>query len=215
MTKPVDHLMRPAPTLPPKSTRLERALVLTNAALDDLPVNLRDLWNPDTCPPAFLPHLAWAWSVDRWDHHWPEAMKRSVIKASFYIHRHKGTVAAVRRVIESFGYRFGIVEWWNMTPPGIPGTFALDVAVLDKGITDTLFVEMERLVDDAKPCSRHLTGLRLHLQVDTVERIGVTAYLGDVMTVYPYSPDPISVDVHAADGIRVHVADTLTVQPLH
>ncbi|WP_218789976.1 phage tail protein I, partial [Klebsiella pneumoniae] len=27
----------------------------------------RDLWNPWKCPVKFLPYLAWAFSVDRWE----------------------------------------------------------------------------------------------------------------------------------------------------
>ncbi len=61
-------------------------------------IPLRTLYNPDTCPVHLLPHLAWAWSVDRWDPEWPESVKRAAIKASFYIHKHKGTIGALRRV---------------------------------------------------------------------------------------------------------------------
>ncbi len=74
---------------------------------------LRDLWNPATCPVSFLPYLAWAFSVDRWDEGWTESVKRQVVKDAFYIHQHKGTTSAVRRVVEPFGFLIRIIEWWQ------------------------------------------------------------------------------------------------------
>jgi hypothetical protein len=58
--------------LPINSTPLER--VLADVQVADLPVPLRELMDPQRCPVALLPYLAWAWSVDRWDPAWSEAM---------------------------------------------------------------------------------------------------------------------------------------------
>ena len=46
--------------LPPNATALERALADAGARLSDVPVVVRELWNPDACPAAHLPWLAWA-----------------------------------------------------------------------------------------------------------------------------------------------------------
>ncbi|WP_336484991.1 phage tail protein I [Escherichia coli] len=99
--------------LPPGSTPLERQLAQTCSGISDLQVPLRDLWNPATCPVSFLPYLAWAFSVDRWDEGWTESVKRQVVKDAFYIHQHKGTTSAVRRVVEPFGFLIRIIEWWQ------------------------------------------------------------------------------------------------------
>ncbi|KNU51259.1 phage tail protein, partial [Salmonella enterica subsp. enterica serovar Muenster] len=85
--------------LPPGSSPLERRLAQTCSGISDLQVPLRDLWNPATCPVRFLPYLAWAFSVDSWDENWPEETKRDVIRSAYFIHCHKGTIGAVRRVI--------------------------------------------------------------------------------------------------------------------
>ena len=113
--------------LPLNSTPLERAVEA--ASNEDLKVTLRTLYNPDTCPANLLYQLAWAWSVDRWDDTWPEAIKRSVIRSSFYVHAHKGTIGALRRVVEPFGYLIEVIEWFKATPPAVPGTFALKIGV--------------------------------------------------------------------------------------
>lgn len=90
--------------LPTGSSPLEVAAAKACAEIEKTPVSIRELWNPDTCPANLLPWLAWAFSVDRWDEKWPEATKRAVIRDAYFIHCHKGTIGAIRRVVEPLGY---------------------------------------------------------------------------------------------------------------
>ncbi|PRB46443.1 phage tail protein I [Pseudomonas sp. MYb2] len=195
--------------LPSNSTPLERAIEA--AFYERTIVPLRTLYDPDTCPAQLLPHLAWAWSVDRWDYRWSEATKRAAIKASFYIHKHKGTIGALRRVVEPLGYLIEIVEWFNTVPEGVPGTFALKVGVLDTGITEEMYQELERLIDDAKPVTRHLTGLAISLETQGDLNIAVSLYEGDEIDVYP--PVMRDIEVTCSFGVvgREHTIDTLDV----
>ncbi|MCD9569452.1 phage tail protein I [Pseudomonas protegens] len=169
--------------LPINSTVLERGLEAVNTK--DTAGILRTLYNPDTCPAHLLSQLAWAWSVDRWDPNWSEPVKRSAIKASFFIHARKGTIGALRRVVEPLGYLIEIIEWFNTVPQGVPGTFALKVGVLETGITEEMYRELERLIDDAKPVTRHLTGLAISLETKGALNLGVALSLGDEIDVYP------------------------------
>ncbi|MGC5702333.1 phage tail protein I [Pseudomonas sp. NFXW11] len=169
--------------LPINSTPLERGLEAINTK--DTASILRTLYNPDTCPAHLLSQLAWAWSVDRWDPGWSETVKRSAIKASFFIHARKGTIGALCRVVEPLGYLIEIIEWFNTVPQGVPGTFALKVGVLDTGITEEMYQELERLIDDAKPVTRQLTGLAISLETQGALNIGVAVYGGDEIDVYP------------------------------
>lgn len=197
--------------LPINSTQLERAMEATFFEKTIAP--LRDLYNADTCPVHLLPHLAWAWSVDRWDYRWTEATKRAAIKASYYIHAHKGTIGALRRVVEPLGYLIEIIEWFKMVPEGTPGTFALKVGVLDTGITEEMYQELERLIDDAKPVSRHLTGLAISLETTGSIKVFASTYDGDEIDVYP----PVLRDIEATGFIggagREHSIDELNVYP--
>ena len=195
--------------LPINSTQLERAMEAT--FFEKTIVPLRDLYNADTCPVHLLPHLAWAWSVDRWDYRWTEATKRAAIKASYYIHAHKGTIGALRRVVEPLGYLIEIIEWFNTVPPGVPGTFALKVGVLDTGITEEMYQELERLIDDAKPVTRHLTGLAISLETKSALNIGVALYEGDEIDVYPPVMRDIEVTGYAGATGHEHTIDTLDV----
>ncbi|UXD24674.1 Phage tail fibers [Yersinia enterocolitica] len=170
--------------LPVGSTPLEIAAAQACARMADIEVPLSKLWNADTCPLALLPYLAWAWSVDRWDEKWPEATKRSVVKAAYIVHKRKGTIGAIRRVVEPLGYLIKVIEWWKTNEA--PGTFRLDVGVLETGITEEMYQELERLIDDAKPCSRHLIGLSINLDVNGTIPISAASYDSDEMTIYPY-----------------------------
>ncbi|WP_449441295.1 phage tail protein I [Pseudomonas migulae] len=195
--------------LPSNSTPLERAL--EEAFYERTIIPLRTLYNPQTCPVHLLPHLAWAWSVDRWDHRWPEAAKRRAIAASYYIHAHKGTIGALRRVVEPLGYLIEIVEWFNTVPKGVPGTFALKVGVLDTGITEEMYQELERLIDDAKPVSRPMTGLAISLETQGDLNIAVALFEGDEIDVYPPVMRDIEVTGRFAVVGREHSIDTLDV----
>ncbi|MCP5136600.1 MAG: phage tail protein I [Gammaproteobacteria bacterium] len=93
-----------ADLLPPNATELERALAETTARISDLPVDIRDLWSAERCPIAFLPLLAWQMSVDEWLAEWPEEIKREVIAAALDVHRKKGTIGSIRRVLIAAGY---------------------------------------------------------------------------------------------------------------
>lgn len=101
------------PSLLPFSQRFHALRGAGATRLSALPVSLNQLWDPDTCPVALLPYLAWALSVDRWDRDWTEETKRQVIRDAWAIHRHKGTISAIRRVVEPFGYVINVTEWWK------------------------------------------------------------------------------------------------------
>ncbi len=191
--------------LPSGSSSLEVAAAEACAKIETLPVPLRRLWSVQDCPAELLPYLAWAWSVDRWDSGWSESTKRAVVAASEYVHRHKGTIGSIRRVVEPLGYLIRIIEWWKTGD--VPGTFRLDVGVLDTGITEEMYNELERLIADARPCSRHLIGLSINL--DSTGGLPTTAacYSGDELTVYPYTPEIITAGGSGYTGAAVHLID--------
>lgn len=88
--------------LPPNATPQERAIEASIAR--PVPVPIRDLWDPETCPAHLLPWLAWAFSVDEWRADWDEASKRRMIRDAVAIQRRKGTVWAMKRVLANAGY---------------------------------------------------------------------------------------------------------------
>ncbi|MDO3563359.1 phage tail protein I [Ralstonia pseudosolanacearum] len=203
--------MSSATLLPPNATPLERRAAQAGGRIERVPVPLRDLWNPATCPAELLPFLAWSFSVDRWNPAWPLATKRAVTAAAYFVHRKKGTIGALRRAVEPLGYLIRVIEWWQTNPPGPRGSFRLDVGVLQTGIDEAMYAELERLIDDAKPCSRPMLGLQISLDVRGTQATSAAACLGDVLTVYPYEPPDIVVSGTAAVSAASHAIDTLTV----
>lgn len=161
--------------LPPNATDSELAMEASTARLAALPVGLRSLWNPATCPAALLPWLAWGLSVDTWSPDWPEATKRARIARAIEIQRRKGTLAGIAAAVAVFGGAVSIREWWQTTPRGLPHTF--DV-VLQLGLVDgappsgALIDDVITEISRAKPARSHFT---FALGIDGMARIGVIA----------------------------------------
>lgn len=184
--------------LPPSASNFMRCAEAVGTRITDIPVDLNTLWSPDTCPVHLLPYLAWAFSVDRWDRNWPEETKRQVIREAWLIHRHKGTISALRRAIEPLGYLVRVSEWWEFD--GEPGTFHLVVSTSEQSITDEMYQELERLIADAKPVSRHLTKLLITLGTTGNVFVSAGCYHGDVLTVYPLQENVVINDADSSHG---------------
>ncbi|EOD7387541.1 TPA: phage tail protein I, partial [Klebsiella pneumoniae] len=165
------------------SSVLEQRAAEACAVISDLSVPLRDLWNPWKCPVKFLPYLAWAFSVDGWDESWNEQEKRTAVSESFWLHQRKGTIAAIRHVVEKMGYSMSIEEWWNIADPA--GTFRLEVDVNDIGITSRILDELTRLINVTKPVSRHLAQLNISAKVRGDIHVGSMLCSGDIISIYP------------------------------
>ncbi|QNM96392.1 phage tail protein I [Chitinimonas koreensis] len=156
--------------LPPNATALERALAdVLPAAVDPSP--LATLHDPWRAPAAFLPALAWQCSVEGWDIASSEAQRRAMIDASFRVHRHKGTPYAIEQALAVLNVRADLVEWWQTTPTGQPGTATLTawvnsvVAGESAVITPTLYGRLADYLGAVKRHSIHLT-IRLGARLD-------------------------------------------------
>lgn len=170
--------------LPTGSTLLEkRAAECLKQAVEN-PLLIADLINPERCPENLLPYLAWSLSVDKWDENWSEEVKRIAIKNSFLIHKQKGTLTALRRVVEPIGYIVELKEWWQETPQGTAGTFKLTVEVSETGLNAQTNEELSRLIDDVKPVSRHYS-LAISITPTGEMYCFGTAQMGEIISVYP------------------------------
>ncbi|WP_167374138.1 phage tail protein I [Bathymodiolus platifrons methanotrophic gill symbiont] len=146
--------------LPPNAIAQERILEEVVGQGTDLPIPIRDLWKPESCPAELLPWLAWALSVDEWDSDWPDLIKRSVIEQSVAIHRKKGTVHSVRRALEILGVQVELREWFEQK--GEPHTFSLTAwagenyrADGEPLLTPHYYAALQRSVNAVKPVRSH------------------------------------------------------------
>lgn len=177
------------PLVPTGSTQLEKLAALALREAVNNPIIIADLINPDRCPERLLPYLAWAFSVDKWDENWTDTVKRIAIKQSFFIHKHKGTLAAVKRVIEPIGYLVELKEWWQETPNAQAGTFRLTVEVPETGLNESTYQELVRLIEDVKPVSRHISQLSIAISPTGNFTAFIGQNAGEVISVYPL-PSP-------------------------
>lgn len=154
--------------LPPNRSQLEARVAASHPLA--LPVPLRTLWNPSTCPAELLPFLAWAFSVDVWEADWPEATKRAVIAESFAVHRIKGTRLAVEKALAAMGITVTLTEWFEQQPTTQPGTFRARLHLNDnRDVADQLsgafYQQIHHAIQSAK-------NLRSHYDFDLSAQFG-------------------------------------------
>lgn len=132
----------------------------------DVPVPLKDLWDPESCPAGLLPWLAWAFSVDEWDPNWNEDQQRSAVKASYSVHRYKGTIGSVKDALNALGLGVQVQEWFNQIPAGAPYTFKLLLEVNQYGVSLAQLNKVLAVVENAKNLRSHMTSLDLTVATD-------------------------------------------------
>lgn len=157
--------------LPPNATGFERAFEdVTAGALDAVPVPIRDLWNPATCPLAILPFLAWGVSIDFWDSRWSEAEKRAAVASAIEDQRRKGTPASLRTVLDRFDPLIILTEWFADRENLEPYTFRLELPLAaDSAVTydEDLVAALLRDIAAVKPLRAHMLAVhRLVAQAD-------------------------------------------------
>ncbi len=140
--------------LPTGSKKLEHLLAGASAKLEPIPVPFESIWNIDTAPDELLAALAYAFSVDEYNDLWSGETKREVIRQSLSVHQKKGTLGAVKRALSAMNYDAEIIEWWQKTPQGRPGTFSVAISPKNGMITDSL-LQLRAAIDAAKRLSAH------------------------------------------------------------
>src|SRR5690554_780841 len=169
--------------LPPNSTQLEKAVEQATKGIGEIPVPIRTLWNANDCPEAFLPWLAWAYSVDQWDDNWTIQQKRNTVDVAIRVHQKKGTPAAMKTAIAALGYQLELVEWFQETGRA-PGTFGIDITLKDgQGLnaTPTLIDTINR----TKNVRSHLWGIRYKTHIRGQQYIGAAQALGLAIHLLP------------------------------
>jgi phage tail P2-like protein len=74
-------------------------------------------------PEAVIDLLAWQWHVDFYRPELPLSVKRRLVKGSVAWHRKKGTLWAVKKVLEDLGFKATVAEWFDLDSE--PHTFSV------------------------------------------------------------------------------------------
>lgn len=144
--------------LPNNATPQEVALDLATARIGNVDVPIRTLWDPEHCPADILPWLAWAFSVDKWDATWTEAQKRAIVAAAIFVHRRKGTPAAVKEVVSAIFGGGDVIEAWQDVDLSAHEFKIVTTGTLQ---SEAQFLELIDLVDGAKPVRSHLVAVQI------------------------------------------------------
>lgn len=171
--------------LPINSTQLEKDIEAVIAArFNALLLQIKNLWNPDTCPVSLLPWLAWALSVEEWDPDWPEFTKREVVKNAVKLHFHKGTPWAVEQAIIAAGSpNARVVEWWEYS--GLPYHFKIEVDALGDSVPNETVTRMQRAIDQYKNVRSVQDALDFNLSVQSSVYFAAGYQSSETITVYP------------------------------
>lgn len=169
--------------LPNNASAQERAMEAATARVSDVPVLVRESWNPTACPVALLPWLASAFSVDTWQSEWTEAQKRQTIRDSVFVHRHKGTIGAVKRALAALGFGVQMQEWFNQTPAGTPFTYRLLLEVDQVGISQADMVQIQDVVASTKNLRSHLDTVVPIVKTRDTVTVGAVASSGNEITI--------------------------------
>lgn len=140
--------------LPHNATLLERSLERAGELGVD-PEIIRGVADSARCPPNFLPWLGWALKVDGWEAAYTDDQRRELIREAIPVHKTKGTVGAIRRVLRAVRVNAEFKEW-HQIPNAAPYTFQVTAWANDNRagegsiISKELGERLRALVDAAK-----------------------------------------------------------------
>lgn len=207
--------------LPSNSTPLERALA-TACDLGIDPEIIRGVADSARCPADFLPWLAWAMSVDGWEAADTEDQQRALIRESIPIHKHKGTVGAIRRVLKAVGITADYKEW-TQTPGAVPFSFELIAwANNNRGgegtiLSPQLFQRLRALIDATKNERSHYM-LKLGARFDNALGLANASQVRSLdrrtLDPLPRQPDKVesALGLASASDVRCVVRQTAELQ---
>lgn len=159
--------------LPINATSPEVALELSiGGRITNIPVPIREMWSPDSCPSDKLAFLAWAFGCDEWDPNWSDDAKRQTIREAVLMQSRKGSAWAVRRVLKNAGYgtatiteglygrkHDGSADFDGLETYGDPRQWATYRVVLDQPITNAQAAQVRRLLEATAPARCKLQAL--------------------------------------------------------
>lgn len=180
--------------LPPSAERLERAIAEAAGDIERVPVVIREIWDPDTCPANVLPWLAWAFSIDDWDDNWSEQHQRDSIRVAIVGQRHKGSIGAVRNALGALGIEARVQEWFAQKPSGTPYTFWLWLEAEQTPVTTEGIEQALKIIERLKSLRSHLNKIQVRATSRTRTRVATVTNLGAEVTIAHFTGRPLVVN---------------------
>lgn len=149
--------------LPPPLASDERFSILANIAAErfaQLDMTTLLVYLVDVVDASALPSLAEQFHVqglEGWLFASDEQEKRELIKQAIELHKYKGTVWAVRRVLEILSLPGAITEWFEYG--GKAYFFKVDIELVNQGMDENLFNNLVELIHQYKNVRSKLEAL--------------------------------------------------------
>ncbi|WP_105198587.1 phage tail protein I [Escherichia albertii] len=176
---------------PPPIASDERFSTLANIAAErfaQLDLTALMIYLVDLVDASALPALAEQFHVqglEGWLFTTDEQEKRELIKQAIELHKYKGTVWAVRRVLEILSLPGTIAEWFEYG--GKAYFFKVDIELVDKGMDENLFNELVELIHEYKNTRSKLEALIVWIiNQSAIPVISCALYGGELTTLLPF-----------------------------
>ncbi|HBI7614752.1 TPA: phage tail protein I [Escherichia coli] len=176
---------------PPPLASDERFLILANIAAErfaQLDLTALMVYLVDLVDASALPALAEQFHVqglEGWLFTTDEREKRELIKQAIELHKYKGTIWAVRRVLEILSLPGTISEWFEYG--GKAYFFKVDIELVDKGMDENLFNNLVELIHEYKNTRSKLEALIVWIiNQSAIPVIGCALYGGELTSVLPF-----------------------------
>lgn len=176
---------------PPPLASDERFSILANIAAErfaQLDLTALMVYLVDLVDASALPALAEQFHVqglEGWLFTTDEREKRELIKQAIELHKYKGTIWAVRRVLEILSLPGTISEWFEYG--GRAYFFKVDIELVDKGMDENLFNDLVELIHEYKNTRSKLEALIVWIiNQSAIPVIGCALYGGELTSVLPF-----------------------------
>ncbi|MCN5642004.1 phage tail protein I [Escherichia coli] len=176
---------------PPPLASDERFSILANIAAErfaQLDLTALMVYLVDLVDASALPALAEQFHVqglEGWLFTTDEREKRELIKQAIELHKYKGTIWAVRRVLEILSLPGTISEWFEYG--GRAYFFKVDIELVNKGMDENLFNDLVELIHEYKNTRSKLEALIVWIiNQSAIPVIGCALYGGELTTVLPF-----------------------------
>lgn len=160
-----------------------------------------------------LDHLAWQFHVDFYDAKFERHKKIAVIRNAYQSHKYKGTPYALDLVFDSLGLDGHITEWFE--DDANPYTFKANINVFDVGINEDTYKMFERLIRHYKNVRSWLEEIIINLNSRNQIYVGSTLEVGHTLTIYPSTPEHLTITSPIYSDSATHSITTLTIGGPH
>ncbi len=201
-----------ASLLPQNSSRLERNIEKVIRRSSSINASFGDLWNPLTCPSKALPWLAWAVGVKEWSMSWPEPRQRQVIASAMGIRKTAGTVASIRKAIESLDIEDINYSEWHQHG-GLPGTYRITATLEERGMTQAQYDELVRVIRTAGRLSAWMDPAGFTVVGRAKSSRGLTSGSGSLITLMPLRRSMLQCSCAVISRAVIRAAVVLSVYP--